>query len=244
MQKAETCAVGYARVSTEEQTTGVSLEDQERTIRDYCEQRGLRLVEVVTDGGVSARVPLPERKGGARLLRLPAGYHVVTPKLDRMFRSVLDCATTMKQWQDQGIDVHIINFHNGEPISTCTATGRLLLWILAAFAEWERELISERTRNALAYRRKQGLVYSHVPFGMQNQNGRLLHDAREMAVLAKVHEWHSQGVSTWTIANWLNEMGVKPRRGKRWYHTSVAKVIARIKREGFDEQWGRETETD
>src|SRR5689334_5533926 len=80
-------AVGYVRVSTEEQAReGVSLDAQEFRLRAYCTAAGLELVHLVREEGVSASKPLAGRPGGAELLRLMLEHqagHVVALKLDR-----------------------------------------------------------------------------------------------------------------------------------------------------------------
>jgi len=82
--------VGYVRVSTEEQAAeGVSLDAQEAALRAYSAMRGLTLVEVVIDAGVSAGKPLSSREGGRRVLDLVKRGKVgavIAWKLDRLFR--------------------------------------------------------------------------------------------------------------------------------------------------------------
>src|SRR3954467_5975425 len=90
-------AVGYIRVSTDEQaTSGLSLEHQEQRIRAYVEANGLTLVKLVRDESVSAGKALADRKGGKAVLdSLATGTarHVVALKLDRLFRSTVDALT-------------------------------------------------------------------------------------------------------------------------------------------------------
>ena len=83
-------AVGYIRVSTEEQATeGVSIQTQDEKVRAYATRRNLNLIDVVVESGVSEGKPLEEREGGRRVLdlvRSKAVAAVVVVKLDRAFR--------------------------------------------------------------------------------------------------------------------------------------------------------------
>lgn len=94
-------AIGYVRVSTQEQAEQrISLEAQQARILAYCTLRGLDLVYVVIDAGVSAgKYMLDERDGGARLMgAVKAGTvrHVVALQLDQLFRNAIDCLTTVQ----------------------------------------------------------------------------------------------------------------------------------------------------
>jgi DNA invertase Pin-like site-specific DNA recombinase len=83
-------AIGYVRVSSEEQAdSGLGLEAQRQRIVAFCEMKGLRLIEVYEDAGVSGGKPLSSRPSGSRLLNAARrGKVVVVAKLDRLFRSV------------------------------------------------------------------------------------------------------------------------------------------------------------
>jgi DNA invertase Pin-like site-specific DNA recombinase len=83
---------GYVRVSTDTQAdNGVSLDEQQRRIEGRCLEQGWHLAEIFVERGVSGSVPFAERPEGGRLLRqLQAGDIVISPKLDRVFRSSLE----------------------------------------------------------------------------------------------------------------------------------------------------------
>jgi len=95
-------AIGYARVSTEDQATeGLSLAAQQQRIRAYCKAHGLNLAGVEVDEGISASRPLAKRPAGARLLnQLQDGQAVVAVKLDRLFRDAGDCLGTLCRTKD------------------------------------------------------------------------------------------------------------------------------------------------
>lgn len=161
------CAVGYIRVSKEEQTEGMSLGVQEERIRAYCTLKGFELVRIYRDEGVSASIPLNEREDGKAMLSLitsgEAG-HVVGMKLDRMFRDVIDCLENVDSWQDCGVSLHLLDMR-GSAVDTTSAAGRFMLTVLAAAAEMERNRIRERTRDVLAAKKAKGERLGRTPHG-------------------------------------------------------------------------------
>jgi len=108
------------------------------------------------DDGVSGSIPLAERPQGAVMLnalKKKAGERlVVVAKLDRLFRSVADAATTIDSWDKAGIKLVAIgeNFDMGSPL------GRAMAQLASVFAELERAMIRERTKAALASKKARG----------------------------------------------------------------------------------------
>jgi putative DNA-invertase from lambdoid prophage Rac len=102
---------GYVRVSTDRQADeGESLGTQQRTIEGYAMMQGMTLCEIFVERGVSGSKPLGERPEGARLLAiLQPGDAVITPKLDRMFRSALDALDVLGRLQRCGVNLHMID---------------------------------------------------------------------------------------------------------------------------------------
>jgi len=146
-------AVGYVRVSTQEQArSGISIPDQEQRIRDYCTARKLELVEIYRDSGVSAGVKLSNRPTGHNLLAcLQNGVcNVVAVKLDRLFRNTVECLETVVEWDNQDKALHLIDF-GGAALDTKSAMNKTFLTMTAAFAELERELTRERILSAHRY---------------------------------------------------------------------------------------------
>src|SRR6202158_1981996 len=118
---------GYTRVSTDRQADeGESLGTQRRVIEGYAMMQGLVLDQIFVERGVSGAKPLRDRPEGAKLLAsLKAGDVVITPKLDRMFRSALDALDVLGQIQKRGGSLHMIDLGgdvNGHGISTLVFT--------------------------------------------------------------------------------------------------------------------------
>ena len=224
-------AVGYLRVSTDEQVdSGLSLENQEARIRAYCAAVGLELVALVHDAGVSGGKSLEIRQGGARLLSLltaGAAWHVVSLKLDRLFRDTVDALGTARTWDDSGIGLHLVD-HGGQSINTSSAVGRMFLTMLAGFAEFERGLVRERTSAAMSAKRARGEIISRPTIGFDRDGSRLVPNAGEQALIGRMAGLRAEGQSFGLIAATLNAEGVPTKRGGRWQPSTVMRVLGRV----------------
>jgi site-specific DNA recombinase len=173
-------AVGYIRVSTEEQAhEGVSLEAQEDCIRAYCLMTRLELVRVIRDEAVTGATLIADRKGGAELLAAigpDAAAHVAAVRLDRLLRDAGDALTQTRTWDRAGVALHLIDM-GGQVMNTSTAMGHMFLTMVAGFAELERNLIAERTKAALAHKKAKGEAVGRAPRGLRIDDTRLAPDA-------------------------------------------------------------------
>lgn len=217
-------AVGYIRVSTEEQAReGLSLDAQRERIAAYCKLQGMTLTEVVADQGVSGSIPLSERPGGKRLLDLLSlndAQHVVALKLDRLFRDAGDALVTLKDWDSRGVALHLIDL-GGSAFNSKSALGKFLLTMTAAFAELERNLISERTKTALAYKRSQGAWLGKIPFGFKlDAQGRLMEDQAQLKMIERIKAMRRAHRSFRQIAS---ELGISPATAHRLAKTPLGK---------------------
>ena len=223
-------AIGYARVSTEEQASeGVSLPAQEGKIRAYCALHGFALVRVIAEEGVSGTIPLAERPGGAELiraLRTREVRHIVALKLDRLFRDAMDCLAWVKEWDRAGVTLHLID-QGGQALNTRSAVGRFFLTIMAGVAEMERNMIAERTRLALAYKRAQRQVYGQIPYGYRREGNTLVPVPEELEVIALIRKLREAGLSYTAIARELQARGIPTKTGRRWHHQTIRRILDR-----------------
>lgn len=209
-------AVGYVRVSTAEQaTTGWSLDAQRRRVEAYCEAKGWPVAAIYADEGVSA---VKHRPAWEQLLTdvLADGVtHVVGLKLDRFGRSAKQLLDMYEAFEAKGVALVCIE----DNIDTSTPVGRLMRTVLAAVAEFERDLISERTKNGLAEAR----------IHLAKQGKRLGRPAAVPdEVVARIRSEHAAGVSLGAIARALSDEGVPTAHGgARWYPSTVRAVLAR-----------------
>lgn len=221
-------SIGYIRVSTEDQAReGVSLEAQETAIRTYAALKGLDIEEIIVDAGVTTKIPLERRKGGAELIsRLGKDVAVIAYKLDRIFRNTVECLSTIERWEKRGVSVHFIDL-GGQAVDTRSATGRFVLTILAAVAEMERNQLGERTSAALQQKKRNGeYTGGNVPYGYRNGDGNLREDEREQTAIAIAKSLHRAGMSLRKIGETLILQGFPPRSGFRWYASQIRLLVS------------------
>lgn len=224
--------LGYIRVSTDKQADkGLSLDDQRARIAAYAVAMGWDVSEVIVDAGASAKTL--KRPGITKLLdaiRRDEVQRVVIVKLDRLTRSTRDLDEVLDLCQKH--DVSLVSLT--ESLDTKSATGLFFVGMLAQISQWERGIISERTRDALEFRRRSGKVYSRcTPFGYRRDGDRLVRDDAQHEALTVAKAMHEDGASLRQIAARLEALGVKPNNGTRWYAQSVKHVLTSRMTEAF-----------
>lgn len=228
---------GYVRVSTDDQQNSVA--NQQEMIRDYARKAGM-IACICVDEDVTGKTPLRNRPQG-RLLwdGLNPDDTVVFAKHDRAFRSLRDAADTVHIWQERGVRAVFLNLglDLGRP------EGRLFFHQLASFAEFERELISQRVRDCFAYLKQNNRCHGNRPFGWQKdrpgKGAYLVPLEKERALGQRVCQMHADGMSYRQIAlQLMRERTLKP--GKRSldekggiYSVSDVHALALATRQGF-----------
>jgi len=217
--------VGYARVSTAQQATfGISLEAQAERIRATAEAQNLTLDEIIVDAGESARSL--QRPGMERLMALVVAGQVKTvlvASLSRLTRSVSDLALLLERFRKY--DVALVSVQ--ESLDTASAAGRLVMNILTATSQWEREIVAERTRDAMFQKKLNGERVGNIPYGF-----RLAADCRhiepnpaEQSIINKMRQMRSSGATLRAIADALNRDSITTRSGSPWHHCYVSGAL-------------------
>jgi putative DNA-invertase from lambdoid prophage Rac len=186
---------GYCRVSTAEQANnGDSLDTQKQQITGYAMIKGWTVSGFFIETGVSGSVPLADRPEGKRLIAaVEKGDAIISPKLDRMFRSASDALTTLEELKGDGIALHLIDL--GGDV-TGNGIGKLTFTILAAVAESERDRIRERIRDVKRHLASQGIYGGGKrPFGFDEIDGRLVPNATEQHTIKRMIEMRTAGAS-------------------------------------------------
>jgi len=224
-------ATGYCRVSSQEQVDGTSLQSQENQIRAYCAMKGIDLVAVLVDAGVSGGKPLAVRPEGSKLTSMVESGEVqavVITKLDRGFRSASDCLNNVETWERRKVSLHILNL-GGTTIDTSTPTGKFFITVMAGAAELERNMIRERCNEGRKIRKAQGFRIGEVPFGFSlAPDGKALvecEEEQEAIVLAL--DLRSKGYSASGIGAELNRRGIRTKKGSTWTHKQVIRLLKR-----------------
>jgi putative DNA-invertase from lambdoid prophage Rac len=201
---------GYARVSTTMQADeGQSLEVQQRTITGYAMQHGMTVEKVFIERGVSGSKPLDERpEGSALIAELRPGDTVITPKLDRMFRSALDALGILAKMKAAGIALHMIDL-GGD--TTTNGVSKLVFTILSAVAEAERDRTRERISEVKRDQRKRGRYLGGIaPFGFRKgDDGELVPIPEQQAAIRKMKRLRAQGMALRPIAEAMRAEGVQ-----------------------------------
>jgi DNA invertase Pin-like site-specific DNA recombinase len=231
---------GYVRVSTDEQDNSVA--NQKEKIAEFAAKEKLDLAEIFVDEDVTARIPLRNRpKGRIMWDAMNSGDTVIFNKVDRVFRSVRDAAETVHIWQEKGIRCVIMDLG----IDLATPAGRMFFHQLASFAEFEREMIGQRTREIAAYLRKHGRPFGSArPFGWlrlgTGKDSRYVPCDSERETCSLVLRLQKQGLSfrqiVWELAkSRVTKPGKKPTdQGKGvWYCASEVHGMAQAARLGF-----------
>jgi putative DNA-invertase from lambdoid prophage Rac len=185
---------GYARVSTTCQVSeGESLDVQRRQIEGYALMHGLALDGVVVEEGVSGSIPIAERPaGGALFAKLAKGEAIISPKLDRLFRSAVDALQVVEDLKKRGVALHLLDL--GGDISGA-GLSKLFLTIAAAFAEVERDQIRERVSQVKADQKARGrYLVGKVPFGFRRgESGELTPRADEQKAIREIRRLRAKG---------------------------------------------------
>jgi site-specific DNA recombinase len=153
-----------------------------------------------------------------RLLALVEGRRVeavIVYKLDRLTPSVVDLDKLRKLFERKGMALVSLQ----ESLDPTTATGRLMMNLLASVSQWEREVIGERTRDAMQHLKAQGKRYCYAVFGERPW---------EAATLAWMQTERRAGRSYEAIAEGPNAAGAPPAtRGGRWLGNTLRRILLR-----------------
>jgi DNA invertase Pin-like site-specific DNA recombinase len=191
----------------------------------------LELVAVFADAGLSAKsLDRPGLTSALALLEAGAAAGLLVVKLDRLTRSVRDLGELVDRYFASRFSLLSVS----DSIDTRTASGRLVLHVLGAVSQWEREATAERTRDALAQLRADGVRLGGEAYGWRRRDDV---DARghrtseevsdELATLQRVVALHTQGLSVRAIASALDAEGRRTKRGGRWHPTTIQRILSR-----------------
>lgn len=203
--------VAYVRVSTEEQADSrLGLEAQRAAIALECERRGWEIVQTFEDAGASGKSMAGRPALAEALLAVQSGRAgaLVVAKLDRLSRSLLDFAALMERARREGWALVALDLG----VDTSSPSGELMAHVMATFAQFERRLIGQRTKDALAVRRSQGVRLGRP---------RLL----SQAVVDRIAAERAGGASLRTIAARLNGEGVPTAQGGAQWHASTVRAV-------------------
>jgi DNA invertase Pin-like site-specific DNA recombinase len=214
-------------VSIRRAGSGLGLEAQESAIAATAARLGLSLAATFTDAGVSGGLPLEQRPALLEALNALRRRDVlIVAKRDRLGRDVLIVAMIERLAERKG--ARIVSAA-GEGTENDEATSILMRQIIDAFSQYERALIRTRTKAALAAKRARGERIGGIPYGFQlGANGRSLEpNGAEQQILIVIRSHRAVGLSQKRIAEALNQLGYRTRRGAPWRFQYVAALLDR-----------------
>jgi DNA invertase Pin-like site-specific DNA recombinase len=215
--------VAYYRVSTQRQgRSGLGLEAQQTAVNDYLNGGDWRLVAEVTEVESGKRSDRPKLAEALKLCRLHSATLIIA-KLDRLARNVAFISNLM----ESGVEFHAVDFPQAN---------RLTVHILAAVAEHEARMISERTKAALAAAQRRGVklggYHGTIITKATRKAGQAAIErrvaARDADLMPTIGELQAAGATSLrTIAAGLNDRGIPTAQGGQWSATQVWRVLNR-----------------
>lgn len=233
-----TRVVGYIRVSTEHQAIeGVSLDAQRTKLEAYAVAMDLELVALLEDAGLSAKtLERPGLRAALALLDAGGADGLVVTKLDRLTRSVRDLGELVDRYFSSRFSLLSL----ADSIDTRTASGRLVLHVLGAVSQWEREATAERTRDALSQLKAQGVQLGGEALGwrrsadLDDRGHRALERLGDEAdTIIRIKALDAEGRSLREIAELMAAEGRRTKRGGRWHPTTIMRLLARQEPQGL-----------
>lgn len=229
---------GYIRVSTEEQAkNGFGIEIQKEKIMQYCKLHDLDNLEFYVDEGYSGWSL--QRPAMQRLLtdvRNGLIRRVVVYKSDRISRHLKELLYLIEDiFEPNGVEFISVT----ENFDTGTAQGKLFLQMLGSFAEFERNMIKERTYNGRIQKAKQctanEIAVGKIPYGYKKVGDQIVVDEYESTIVRTIFELRSNGLSLREIANILNSKGYRTRQNGKWHASTVRYILENAKYYGRQE---------
>src|SRR3989344_2047791 len=219
-------ALIYCRTSGEESENESSLATQKNDCAKFCDFKNYEVIDIIQDNGYSgANLRRPGFQKVLQLARNKEFDYLVTWKLDRFSRKVLDALTILEEFDKLGIKYLSVN----EPfLSTDSAFGKFTLQILSVIGELERENIKMRTqagRNAAM--RDRGHWHGSPPYGYdKDEEFKLVPNPDKIKIVKDLFHWVVyDGLSLNELAKNLNDRGVKTERGGKWLGSTIRVTI-------------------
>ena len=215
--------IGYIRNSTLKQEN--SVETQRKQIKDYCEINNLVLDQIIIDEGISGGGDKTDlRKGYNQIIDLIDQGEVdnlVVISISRWGRNLGETYKSVKLMGDK--DTKFISIK--ENIDTSSPVGRFTLNILSSLYEMELEMIRERTKDTLKYKKENNLVYSKTPFGFDRVGNQLVENPKEKRLIKKMNTLKDKGFSYNDISLYLLKNRHKTKSGGKWTRQNVYKIM-------------------
>jgi site-specific DNA recombinase len=223
-------ALGYLRVSTDEQVQGNGLAVQEQAIKRYCRDNSIKLVGIESDEGVSGSNGLDNRLGLATALaRVEAGEAdcLVIYRLDRLARDFVLQELLVNRLRERGTPIRSVMEPDIET-DTDDPVKVLVRQVLGSIGQYERALIRGRMQAGKMIKAARGGYIGGQPgYGTRAHGAALVDQPDEADVVQTVLSMRQQGASYREICAALTTAGLTPRRATTWHPTVVRSIVQR-----------------
>ena len=214
--------IGYIRVSTDKQDN--SVETQKEMLCSYSKIHGIDIDNYFIDFGISGK-ETTRRKKYNELMDLVSGGKIttiITTSLSRWSRNTLDLLNSIDVLKKNNTDLVVIK----ENIpSLKTPMGMFFVEILGSVYSLERRLTSERTKDIITNKKKNGKVYSRTPYGFDRDDDELVENSYEQKVLRKINRLRDKGNSYLSVSRFLNRNNHLTKMGKKWSKENVYSLL-------------------
>lgn len=218
--------IAYIRVSTDKQD--LSVQAQKEKLNAFFAYKNIENVEFFIDEDISGSVELFARPQGFlihQLIKQRRIECIYATRLDRLFRSTIDGLSCLNELNKYKTDMVFIDL-GGNVLDTKTAIGKMLFRQMLSAAEFEKDIIGERTSTVLQSKKMKSKVYcKNAPYGYKKINGDLVQCDNEMSVIALMQNYLSKGLSYGKIAKNLQLTNIKNRKGNDWDKSSIRSIL-------------------
>ena len=215
--------IGYIRVSTEYQKLKEnSINNQIKSINEYCNRNDFDLVEIFEDNGISGlisnRIGLTEMIDKIKSENIDC---VIVYSLSRLGRKLKDVIQFIELLEKKNIKFISLkeNFNSNDIV------GKLMFNILGSINEFEVNILSQRISDVKQYKKSVKEVYcGKILFGTDRIDNKLVKNDKEFEVLELINELRNKGNSYFKISKYLNDHNILSKENKCWYGSSVRSV--------------------
>lgn len=220
---------GYGRGSKDEQVLTLAVQTEKckafHASRVALGEESQPFGGMIVDSGISGGMALFDRPAGNQILiNLKAGDGLIVTTLDRAFRDTLDCCVVYNILEERGIQLYILDM----PFDLNTPVGKLMMQVMAVFAEFERKKIMVRTKDALRHKKKQGKpVNQESPAGWKKvgkkSESKFVHDEKHRRLFDEyiVPLRDKEKFTFYGIYEVLRKRGIRNIKDKEWTENAI-----------------------
>lgn len=217
---------GYIRVSTDYQVDdGLSLEFQEKEIKEYALEHKLNLIKIYADKGKSGR----QIKGRIYLEEvleiMKKGDILLIYTLSRLARNSRECKNILHEINEKGCSFVSIK----QKLETVTPMGRAMVNMVMTFDELESDIISERVKDGMKMKKEKGEFLGRISYGWKLSNGKgsdLIEDPEQQEVIRKIKDMKREREKVKDIIKYLVDNKIPPPKAtKQWTKNTITNIL-------------------